>query len=214
MQLREQATLAVKTSEDRTLRIGIPDTYIDDLLPVVLGVAGEEFDELPSILCDHSFRLFQRFAQGELEIIVAARHPEFPAGRMIRTERLAWIGSSGFRVAHDEPLPLAVFPDGCPHRAAVLSALRAAGISWRILYTAQSSASLFTPLRLGQAVALLTVRDMPHDLSSMGEELGLPDTPETRIDLHVSVPMAERYGDGAVDRLLASTAAALDHVSH
>jgi DNA-binding transcriptional LysR family regulator len=210
IQLHEQATIAVKTSADRSLAIGIPDTYIDDLLPVILSMVGEEIDQPPNIYCDHTFRLFKRFSRGELDIIVAARHPDFPAGRMIRTERLAWIGESGFRVAHDQPMPLAVFPEGCPHRASLLAELRMAGIPWQILYTAQSSTSLFSPLRLGQAVSVLTVRDIPDGLVSIGEELGLPQMPETRIDLHANVATIEKYGETMVNRLLASISAALD----
>lgn len=210
LRLHEQAADAVTGATQEPLRLGVPDLYADTVLPGFIDVLRRDFGvAAPVVHCDQSIELFERFSNGELDIILTARYPNFPAGQTVSVEELVWVGQRGFRPPPDRPLPLILYPDGCPFRARALASLRYVETAWEIVYTGQSGAALHAPLMLGLGVTPMSVRTIPAGLEEVGTTLGLPSINSAALDLHLSVPIVDQYGKQIEDALAQAAEAAL-----
>jgi len=210
LRLHDQAADAVLGATPEPLRIGVPDLYADTVLPAFLDVLRRETDtHAPVVHCDQSSELFERFSRGELDIILTARYPNFPAGRTVSVEDLVWVGREDFPAIAGSPLPLILYPDGCPFRARAIASLRYAEVPWEIVYTGQSGAALHAPLVLGLGITVMSKRTIPAGLRDVSAALGLPSIRSAALDLHLSVPIVEQYGEGLEDALFRAAAGSL-----
>jgi DNA-binding transcriptional LysR family regulator len=215
LRLHDQAANAVTGATQEPLRLGVPDHYADTVLPGFIDVLRRDFDvSAPVVHCDQSIELFERFSSGELDIILTARYPNFPAGRTVSVEKLVWVGQRGFRPPPQRPLPLILYPDGCPFRARALASLRYAETAWEAVYTGQSGAALHAPLMLGLGVTPMSARTIPAGLQDVGARLGLPSINNAALDLHFSVPIMDQYGQHIEDVLAHAAEAALGDPCH
>ena len=210
LRMHDEAARAVCGASAEPLRIGVPDLYADAVLPGFLDVLRERAgDTAPVVHCDQGLELFERFSRGALDIILTARYPSFPAGRTVSVEQLVWTGRPGFRPANGRALPLILYPDGCPFRARALASLGYAEYAWEIVYTGQSGAALHAPLLLGLGITVMSRRTIPSGLDEVGPSLGLPPIRTASLDLHVSEPVVEQYGEALERRLAQAAEAAL-----
>lgn len=210
LRMHDQAARAVLGTCEAPLRIGVPDLYADTVLPGFIDVLRRRAaTTAPVVHCDQSVELFDRFSRGNLDIILTARYPSFPAGRTVSVEQLVWTGRADFRPATDRPLPLILYPEGCPFRARALASLRYAERSWEIVYTGQSGAALHAPLALGLGITVMSRRTIPAGLDEVGPPLGLPPIHTASLDLHVSAPVAEQHGEALESALAASAESSL-----
>jgi DNA-binding transcriptional LysR family regulator len=157
-----------------SIRLGAPDDYANLLLPNVIKAfaarnRGLEFQ----IVSDLSVELGKMVESGVLDIAFVTRSPG-GAGVTALNEPLDWVASPGLALRADEPVPLAMFPQGCSVRESAIQALDAASLRWRIAY----SSSQFEPLRAaiagGEAIGVLPRRAVGSDLCAIGREQGLP----------------------------------------
>lgn len=210
--MHEQAAAAVQGTQREPLRLGVPDLYADAVLPAMLDTIAAEASGLsPVVDCDQSTKLFSRFTQGELDVILIARYPNFPPGQVVSNEPLVWVGPPDFKRAEDGDLPLLLYPDGCPFRARALAALRYAQRQWKVVYTGQSGAALYTPLRLGMGITVMSRHTLPNALAELNDALDLPAIKPCELDLHVSGPTLNRLGTAFHAQLLQATTKALQN---
>jgi DNA-binding transcriptional LysR family regulator len=211
LRLQDQAADAVTGATQQPLRLGVPDQYADAVLPALIEVLRRETSGIfPVVQCDQSVELFERFSRGDVDIILTARYPNFPAGRTVSVEDLVWVGCRDFPARLERPLPLVLYPAGCPFRARALAALRYAEQPWEVVCTAQSGAALHSPLALGLGITIMSRRTVPADLEELGEGLHLPAVTQATLDLHVSVPVAEQFGPTLEEAAWRAAARALD----
>ena len=89
---------------------------------------------------------------------VGAGAPQPPAGQgeqVLRQEALVWFTGEGSEAAHQRPLPLAVFQEGCVFRVAGLAALAQAGIEPVLRFTGHSATGIRHAVATGLAVTPL-----------------------------------------------------------
>lgn len=210
LRLHERAAQAVLGATREPLRVGVPDLYADAVLPGFIEVLHDATDAAaPVVHCDQSIELFERFSRGELDLILTARYPTFPAGRTASVEELVWVGREGLQLTPDRAVPLILYADGCPFRARALAALRYAEIPWEVVCTGQSGAALHAPLALGLGITVMSRRTIPPGMADIGEALDLPAIRTAALDLHLSVPLVERHGAGLEDALWRSAVESL-----
>ena len=178
-----------ETASSQTLasiRLGAPDDYASLLLPNVIRDfavrnSGVEFQ----IVSDLSTELAKMVDCRNLDIAFVTRS-EDGSGVTAVHEPLEWVASPGMFRDKDEPVPLALFPQGCSVREAATQALDRAGVRWRIAY----SSNQFEPLRAaivgGEAIGVLPRRAVSSDLTMIGREQGLPDIGSVEIVVKVS----------------------------
>jgi DNA-binding transcriptional LysR family regulator len=135
-----------------------------------------------------SSQLLRRMALGELDLAITIRHAGQGTGQAtgetIGQEALAWVAGPDYRDAADAPLPLALFPEGCPFRTRGVNALMQAGRDWQLIYTTQSPTGIRIAVERQGAVTVNAIRTTPPSWRIMGHADGLPDLPAVDLELH------------------------------
>ena len=109
---------------------------------------------------------------GELDLVLAKRRPGEDRGRLVRREKLVWLGSDPALADPDRPLPLILYPPPSISRAIALEVLERAGRSWRIVCTSSSFSGLNAAALAGLGVTVQGDGFVPAGLTLLP---GLPD---------------------------------------
>lgn len=188
------------------VRLGVPDDYAHRFLPDVLArfsrahprVRVEVFGALSGPLLD-------RFEEGSLDVAVITKQPNRSGGDIVRREPLVWTAARG-QVSHlRDPVPLALFPEGCVFRAKALDALNRSGRNWSVAYCSQSFAGGEIAVDTGHAVTVMLASMVPERWRMLGPAEGFPELPEAEVELCRRAapdhPAAERLGAYIAERL-------------
>lgn len=125
-----------------------------------IGLMSELLDEL-----DH----------GAIDVVLGSRCGDDRRGEALWSEPLVWGAALHCDVA-TEVLPLAVFPDACPYRAAAIEVLARAGRRWRIACQSASGDGLLIAATAGLGVMPLTRSACQSaGLQEIGSLPALPD---------------------------------------
>jgi DNA-binding transcriptional LysR family regulator len=137
------------------VRFGASEDFVQSRLPEVL----REFTRVHfavdlELTVGLSGALFQALDAGEFDLVLAKRRPGEDRGRLVRRERLVWVGSDAGLAEAERPLPLILYPPPSTSRAIALEALERAGRSWRIVCTSSSFSGLNAAALAGLGVAV------------------------------------------------------------
>lgn len=127
--------------------------------------------------------LLPRLQAGELDIVLGSRCAEDARGEVLWSEPLIWAAGPAAMPADDpsQPVPLAVYPDSCPYRAAAVETLSRAGRDWRIACQSPSAEGLALMVAAGLGIA-----PMPRPAAieaGLREVTGLPGLPDALFQL-------------------------------
>jgi DNA-binding transcriptional LysR family regulator len=119
------------------------------------------------------------------------------------------VTSKRFPVGSDrDPLPLAVFEQGCLYRKRATHLLEAAGRTWRVAYTSANLAGIQAAVSVGLGVSILPDIAVLADHRVLGPREGFPKLSNTEMALVIrpdATPATRRLAD-----LLAGFCKALD----
>src|SRR5215470_14037811 len=120
------------------VRLGVMDDYGTLVLPRLLAsfVAG-----YPLIHVEMETGLTSSMPArlGEAYDLVIAMHPEGRGeGEFLRREQAVWATGVSRQVEEQDPLPVALYPQGCLFRKWAIEALDAAGRPWRLAFVSHS----------------------------------------------------------------------------
>lgn len=181
-----------------SLRIGVPEDFDARRISGLLSgfVARQPGLRLETI-SGMSSELQRRLAGGELDIALVKRVPG-EGGPCVAAwpETLVWAGA-GQVLPADEPIPLALFPQGCVYRQRALAGLDQARRRWRIAFGSHSLSGIQAALSSGLGISVLpTTALLPeHRLCE-----GLPALPPTELAL-----LSASTSPSAVQRQLLDT---------
>ncbi|MFP4158623.1 MAG: LysR substrate-binding domain-containing protein [Desulfobacterales bacterium] len=170
------------------VKLGIPDDYAAYLLPAALSGLGSLYPGISlEVNCELSVDLLSRLEDGEVDLALTTRQPQSPGGAVIRTEQMVWAEALGCRLHDEDPLPLALFPDGvCVFRESALAALVACGRRWRLVCTSRGLAGIRAVVASEMAVTVVTQNTVSENMRIISPEEGLPRLPHVDICLHMS----------------------------
>ncbi|MDK2955469.1 MAG: hypothetical protein PWQ57_965 [Desulfovibrionales bacterium] len=155
LRLHDEAVCALRRPGVAGLvRLGVPEDYAAYYLPSVLvKLAKSHPGVMVDVRSDFSPELLRALEAGDLDAALAT-HSEPPNGAEINVEiPLCWIGPEGERPERKDPLPLALFPDGCAYRKFALEALRKMGRAYRICCQSHSVSVVLAAVQSGLAIA-------------------------------------------------------------
>ena len=133
--LAEEARDVVsRPSGDGVVRLGLPEDFAAYRLTEMLSEFARSRPDLRLyVRCGKSDRMRRALERGEIDLALFKRDAEETGGIAAWPERLHWITSRRRPVDfRREPLPLAVFEQGCLYRNRAIHALETVGRAWQI----------------------------------------------------------------------------------
>ncbi len=110
-------------------------------------------------------------------------------------ERLTWVAGATADLAAD-PLPLALFPQGCIYRDRAVEAVESLGRRWRLAYVGQGLAGVQAAIASGIGIGLLTEETVQTDHRQLGPADGFPAPPASELALIAgSLRLSKPAGD-------------------
>jgi len=183
--LNEEAVgrLAEHKTEGR-VRLGVMDDYGTVLLPPLLANFAAEF---PCIAVEMETGLASgmKTRLGTDFDIVISIHPEGSGGgTFLRHEQPVW--ATGFSQVTEkfDPMPVALYPQGCLFRKWGVDALNASNRRWRLAYVSHSLAAVEAIAALGLAITIVKSGTFPAQLRPLSEQDGMPALPMSDVRLH------------------------------
>lgn len=182
-----EETVAALTTPDvaGVVRLGAPDDYAAFFLPGIL----ERFASVCPLVqvemrCESSVALLAALDSGDLDLVIRTNiKPSLPS-QVIAQEPIVWAASASHCTHEIDPLPLAVFAEGCDYRAWGIQALESIGRPYRIAYTSPSIMGIQAAVSAGLAVSPMGLHSMPPGARILGEDQGFPQLPSATVSLH------------------------------
>jgi DNA-binding transcriptional LysR family regulator len=209
--LAEEARDVVsRPTGDGVVRLGLPEDFAAYRLTEMLSEFARSRPGLRLyVRCGKSARMQRALERGEVDLALFKRDAEETGGIAAWPERLHWVTSR--RRAVDfrrDPLPLAVFEQGCLYRDRAIHALETAGRSWQIAYTSPSILGIQAAVSAGLGVSILPeIAILPeHMVLDAGD--GFPPINDTQLAL-VAAPEASAASRRLAE-VLADFCSALD----
>jgi len=157
------------------VRFGAAEDFVATRLPEVLR---EFIRSHPAVDLELtvglSGALLERLEAGRLDLVLAKRRPGDARGRLVRRERLVWVGLAGALPDLQQPLPLILYPAPSITRGVALEALERAGRAWRIVCTSRSHQGLLAAALAGLGCTLLAESAVPDGLAVLPAAAQLP----------------------------------------
>lgn len=117
--------------------------------------------------------------------IILAKSLELNANsRIIGSSPLVWAGEPGLIRDPQQPVPLALFGEGCVYRRAAVNALNISGRRWETTVTSPGLSAIHAAVSAGVAIAPLAECFIPAELSKIST--GLPTLPEVYFTLTIA----------------------------
>lgn len=163
------------------------------------GAADElALTELPSILrafrVDHprinleltvtqSGTLQRRLIGNHLDLIFVNQEADSGRGRLVRRDRLVWVGLERADLDPTQPVPLVTYKAPSHSRTAAINALEAAGRRWRITCNTREVNGLLAAVRAGLGICVLAQTRVPRDMRPLTGRFDLPQLPDIEMAL-------------------------------
>ncbi|WP_409334811.1 LysR substrate-binding domain-containing protein [Bradyrhizobium neotropicale] len=185
LSLNEEAMGRVREHKmEGRVRLGVMDDYGALLVPPLLASFVANY---PLIHIEMETGLTSSMTDrlGEAYDLVIAMHPEGRGeGELLRREQAVWAASPEHRVEELDPLPVALYPQGCLFRSWAMQALDAAKRPWRLAFVSHSLAAVEAIAVQGLAVTVVKAGTFPPRLRRLSDRDGMPPLPRAEIRLH------------------------------
>ena len=166
------------------VRLGVMDDYGTLIVPPLLASFLASY---PRIYVEMETGLTSSMPSrlGETYDLVIAMHPEGRGGgEFLRREQAVWATGASHPVEQQEPLPVALYPQGCLFRKWAIEALDAAKRTWRLAFVSHSLAAVESVAAQGLAVTVVKAGTFPPTLRPLSDRDGMPRLPAADICLH------------------------------
>jgi DNA-binding transcriptional LysR family regulator len=168
------------------VRFGTHDQYATrSLVPLLESFVLSYPEASLEVICDHRpHHLATLVAEGKLDLALVEMPAFSDGGQRLFRDQLVWVCSETHSTHERDPLPLAVFAEGCYHRDSAHRVLSDAQIPYRVAFTSQSRAGVLAAVRAGIGVGIIPRSTLEPGLQVIEE--GLPPLPGTNITLFVA----------------------------
>lgn len=179
-----QAVVGGRKVRKRIVRLGLPEDFSAGRLTALLAsFARARPDVRVDTICGLTAEVSPLLEAGDLDLALMKR--EVGAGTAIRRwpEDLVWVGLPGFAQQPPNPVPLAVFPQGCLYRERAIRAIERRAGAWYIAYTSASLTGVLAAVSSGLAVTLLARTAVPAHLTVLNGTDAFSDVEPTELAL-------------------------------
>lgn len=168
------------------VRLGTHDLYASRILAPLLEAYLLSYPEARlEVTCDHRpHYLASLVAEGQLDIALVEMPALSDGGLRLCREQLVWVRSETHPIHQRDPLPLAVFPEGCYYRESATRALQQRERPYRIAFTSHSRGGVLAAVRAGIGVGVIPRTTLEAGMTIIDGEL--PPLPQTDTTLFVT----------------------------
>ena len=202
---------AVPPAEPHTIRVGVPSSFVGDILWRTLARSRESRPDIRfHVKSSTSDMLVREVRQGELDVAVAVSGSDpHSDARFHWTEDMVWIRAPGTRIDPCGPVPLVSHGDKCAAHRQVADALERAGRTFNLSFTETSLTGLRAAVNAG-----LGVMALPRCVSdgadvAIWHDAPLPPLPAIVCNVCVRVgadDVVDRFAQALVDAYAAGRA--------
>jgi DNA-binding transcriptional LysR family regulator len=203
LSLNDEAVARLRQHKvEGVVRLGVMDDYGTAILPPLLASFLAAYP-LIHVEMETGLTSTMPARLGEAYDLVIAMHPVGRGeGEFLRREQAVWATSAEHPVEEQDPLPVALYPQGCLFRKWAMEALDDAKRRWRLAFVGHSLAAVESIAAQGLAVTVVKNGTFPSRLRRLSERDGLPPLPAADICLHRSANLS-RAGALLADHLRA-----------
>lgn len=174
---------------------GCPEDYTTRFLPAVLSGFRRAYPRIRvDINSAPSYELYEKMLAGQLDVCLMEGTAE--GGRIVHREPVVWATALRGQAHEEDPLPVAVYHEGCTYRKWALESLQAIQKPYWISVVSPSLSNILAAVKAGLAVAPIGASHINDDLRILGPENGFPLLPVSEVSLH-----SRSWGNELVDRL-------------
>lgn len=184
----EARDVVARPESEGVVRLGIPEDFAayrlaNALSQFVRSRPGLRLD----VRCKLSADLQRDLDHGELDLALLKREVGESGGVCAWPERLAWVTSQRHPVdPRSNPVPLAVFAQGCLYRNRAIHSLEAAGRAWRVAYTSPNLSGIQAAVSVGLGVSILPDVAVLDDHRVLRRKDGFPPITNTQLALLIA----------------------------
>jgi len=172
------------------LRFGAADDLALTQLPRILRDFRQLYPQINlELTVTQSGALQRRLKSGHLDLVFVKQTPGENEGRLVRRDRMVWVGLESTRLDPALPVPLISYQAPSLTRAAAVRALEDIGRTWRITCNTREVNGILAAVRAGIGIAVFAQSLIPPDLVQLSAPLGLPELGDVDIAL-VANPVA------------------------
>jgi DNA-binding transcriptional LysR family regulator len=166
------------------VRLGVMDDYGTFVIPPLLGsfVGG-----YPRIKVEMETGLTSTMVGRlgkDFDLVIAMHAQGSGDGEFLRREQAVWAASPSHPIEISDPLPLALYPQGCLFRKWAIDALDDTRRRWRLAFISHSLTAVESIAAQGLAVTVVKSGTFPAKLRRLSARQGLPALPAGDIRLH------------------------------
>lgn len=195
------------------IHLGAPDDLLHPRVPRVLREFTRAFPRIKvQVHSGQTFVLKERFARGELDIILTTEAALDPGAVALASEPLVWIGAPGGTAWRRRPLPLGTVA-GCIFNRASIETLDAAGFDWKLEIDSVSNPAMDVSIQADIVVRLAMEGTVPPCFEVIDHGGALPTLPRFHVNMYVvggarrrlAAPLADLLGAawGEAERIAA-----------
>src|SRR5689334_994691 len=193
------------------VRLGVMDDYGTFIVPPLLASFLAAYP-LIHVEMETGLTSFMPARLGKVFDLVIAMHAKDEGdGEFLRREQAVWATSHSRPVERLEPLPVALYPQGCLFRKWAMEALDTAKRRWRLAFVSHSIAAVESIAAQGLAVTVVKAGTFPPTLRPLSGRDGMPRLPAADIRLHRATNLS-RAGNLLADHLRSAITKRLDQV--
>jgi len=181
----EARDVVARPTTDGVVRLGITEDFAANRLAGLLSRFARSRPSLRlDVRCDLSVKLKSDLERGELDLALMKRDAGETGGIAVWPEHLNWVTSRDHPIdGSREPVPLAVFPQGCLYRNRAIHALETAGRAWHIAYTSPNFTGIQAAVSAGLGMSILPDVSLLADHRALQRKDGFPAIPNTELAL-------------------------------
>jgi DNA-binding transcriptional LysR family regulator len=188
--LNDEAARAVGAAvEPETVRLGLPQDFFDDVMPVATQIFANMHPQVHvTVRAGNNHITGDAIDAGRLDVAIAF----FPSGLTDRGQLLCelplkWLAHETLKEPPgDAPLPLVLFNHPCLFRQIAINALERQDTRWRAALTTPSLQAVWAALRAHFGIGVRIGHAQPSDIIEVGHWPLLPALPDVELRLLTS----------------------------
>jgi DNA-binding transcriptional LysR family regulator len=158
------------------LRFGAADDLALTQLPQILRDFRQLYPQINlELTVGQSNALARRLQAGQLDLVFIKKEAGDPRGRLVRRDRMVWVGHKSTALEPELPVPLIVYQAPSLSRDLAIGALESAGRTWRITCNTREVNGVLAAVRAGIGIAVFPESLIPSDLAQVPVAFGLPE---------------------------------------